>query len=131
LETAAEISVDGLLASAEEINGATIVVADLPGINSNRMRNLIDQLRQKEDRIAALLASTDEEKVTLVAGISRGLEEAGMHAGNWVREVSKIVGGGGGGKPSMAQAGGKLPDKLPEALEAARQFARSAVAPPP
>ncbi len=131
LETSAEISLDGLLASAEEINGATIVVADLPGINSNRMRNLIDQLRQKEDRIAALLASTDEEKVTLVAGISRGLEEAGMHAGNWVREVSKIVGGGGGGKPSMAQAGGKLPDKLPEALEAARQFARSAVAPPP
>jgi alanyl-tRNA synthetase len=125
LESSAAISLDGLLESGEQIDTATIVVADIPGANSNRMRNLIDQLRQKNENVAALLASTDGDKVTLVAGVSQQLEKAGMHAGNWVREVAKVVGGGGGGKPSMAQAGGKLPEKLPEALDTARQFARS------
>jgi alanyl-tRNA synthetase len=86
---------------------------------------LIDQLRKKGDSTAILLAAaTGEAKVLLVAGISRDLVERGCSAGNWVRQVAPIVGGGGGGKPDMAQAGGKLPDKLPEALEVARTAIR-------
>ena len=59
--------------------------------------------------------------MTLVAGVSRDLVARGLSAGNWVREVAPVVGGGGGGRPDMAQAGGKQPDKLPQALEKARQ----------
>ena len=86
------------------------------------MRQLIDQIRQKTGSSAVLLASSEgEDKVTLVAGVSKDLQEKGAHAGNWVRPVAKVLGGGGGGRPDMAQAGGKQPAKLPEALEQARQ----------
>ena len=59
--------------------------------------------------------------MTLVAGISRDLEADGLNAGAWIRSAAEVVGGRGGGKPDMAQAGGKHPEKLPDALEAARK----------
>ena len=61
-----------------------------------------------------------DDKAAIVAGFSRDLVDAGAHAGNWIGSVAEVVGGRGGGKPDMAQAGGKQPDKLPEALEVAR-----------
>ena len=64
-------------------------------------------------------------KVVLVAGVSRDLVEKGVSAGNWVRDVAPIVGGGGGGKADLAQAGGKQPEKLPEALAKAKEVARA------
>ena len=73
-----------------------------------------------------LLATAEgDDKVTLVAGVSRDLVEKGVSAGNWVRDVAPVVGGGGGGKPDLAQAGGKQPAKLPEALAKAREVART------
>jgi alanyl-tRNA synthetase len=74
--------------------------------------------------VAVLLGSREPDKVTLVAGISRDLEERGVNAGSWIRGVADIVGGRGGGKPDMAQAGGKHPEKLPQALEEARREIR-------
>ena len=68
-----------------------------------------------------------DDKVLLVAGISDQLGGAGLDAGQWVGAVAPVVGGGGGGKPAMAQAGGREPDKIPEALEKAKEFARTAV----
>ena len=65
-----------------------------------------------------------EGKVVLVAGVSRDLVEKGVSAGNWVRDVAPVVGGGGGGKPDLAQAGGKQPEKLPDALAKAKEVAR-------
>jgi alanyl-tRNA synthetase len=59
--------------------------------------------------------------VTLVAGISKELEARGLSAGDWIRDVAAVVGGKGGGRPDMAQAGGKLAAKLPEALDTARR----------
>ena len=59
--------------------------------------------------------------MVLVAGISRDLVDQGLNAGNWVREVAPLVGGGGGGKPDMAQAGGKEPEKIPDAVVKANQ----------
>jgi alanyl-tRNA synthetase len=67
------------------------------------------------------LASRADDKTTLVAGLTRDLVDRGLSAGDWIKSPAEVVGGRGGGKPDMAQAGGKLPDKLPEALEAARQ----------
>jgi alanyl-tRNA synthetase len=124
-----EISADSLLNSAQEIAGAKVIVAETPGANPNLMRQWIDQLRKKGGSLAVLLAAGQgEDKVTLVAGVTRDLVEKGVSAGNWVRDVAPVVGGGGGGKPDMAQAGGKSPDKLPEALEAARQVIKTMLA---
>jgi alanyl-tRNA synthetase len=84
------------------------------------MRQLIDQLRKTASPIAVLLASREEDKVTIVAGISRELEQKGLNAGDWIRSAAEIVGGRGGGRADMAQAGGKHPEKLPAALDAAK-----------
>ena len=72
--------------------------------------------------MAVLLANRQEEerKVTLIAGLCRDLVDRGLDAVAWVRVASAVVEGGGGGRPDMAQAGGKLPEKLPESLETAR-----------
>ncbi len=98
-----------------------MVIAEVPG-GPNELRQLIDQLRRKIAPVAVLLANRQEEeqKVTLIAGLSRELVERGLDAVAWVRLAASLVGGSGGGRPDMAQAGGKLPDKLPDALEAAR-----------
>ncbi len=114
------VSADDLLAQAEQIQGVRVVVAEVPGGTPAVMRQLIDQLRQKAAPVAVLLASAQGGKVLLVAGLSRDLPERGLDAGAWIRQVAPVVGGGGGGKPLMAQAGGKLPEKLPQALEQAR-----------
>ncbi len=117
----AAVSVDELLAGATEVAGTRIVVADARGGDAAAMRQYIDQLRRKASRIAVLLGSSEADKVTLVAGISRELEERGLSAGNWIKDAAAIVGGKGGGRADLAQAGGKFADKLPEALAAARK----------
>src|SRR5207302_9318121 len=97
-----------------------------PSANANLMRQLIDQIRKKASPSAVFLATTEgADKVILVAGVSRDLVEKGLSAGNWVRDVAPIVGGGGGGKPDLAQAGGKQPEKLAEALAKAREIAKA------
>ncbi len=119
---AGPITAESLLEHAVKIGEATVVVAEAPTAESGLMRQLIDQIRQKVGSSAVLLASSEgDSKVTLVAGVSKDLQEKGAHAGNWVRPVAQALGGGGGGRPDMAQAGGKQPAKLPEALEVARQ----------
>jgi alanyl-tRNA synthetase len=85
------------------------------------LRQLIDQARKKAGSAAVLLASRGDGKVVLVAGISRDLEGKGVNAGEWVRAAAKVVGGSGGGRADMAQAGGKDPEKLLAALDLARQ----------
>jgi alanyl-tRNA synthetase len=114
-------SVDQLLAEAAELGGVKVVIAEVPG-GPNDLRQLIDQLRRKAAPIAVLLANRQEEekKVTLIAGLSRDLVQLGLDAVEWVRATASVVDGGGGGRPDMAQAGGKLPEKLPAALEIAR-----------
>ena len=114
------ISADDLLADAKDSGGTKVVVADVAGANPNVIRQLIDQIRKKADSAAVLLAAAQgESKVMLVAGVTPDLVERGVSAGDWVRETAKVVGGSGGGRPDMAQAGGKDPSKLPQALDKA------------
>ncbi|MEX2172327.1 MAG: alanine--tRNA ligase [Pirellulales bacterium] len=121
-DEAGPLSADSLLEQATKHGEVTIVVAELPGVEPGLMRQLIDQIRQKASPAAVLLATRQgEDKLTLVAGISKDLQQRGVSAGNWIRPVAEAVGGGGGGRPDMAQAGGKHPEKLPEALETARK----------
>jgi alanyl-tRNA synthetase len=117
-------SADELLSSAVEVGGAKLIVAELPEAGADALRQLIDQLRRKAGPCAVLLASHTEGKVVLVAGITKDLESKGMNAGAWVREAAAVVGGSGGGRADMAQAGGKHPEKLPAALEAASASAQ-------
>ncbi len=120
------LSAETLLAGAEQVGGATVIVAEAPSANANLMRQLIDQIRKKTSSSAVFLATTEgADKVVLVAGVSRDLVEKGVSAGNWVRDVAPVVGGGGGGKPDLAQAGGKDAAKLPDALAKARQVVRT------
>ena len=89
------------------------------------MRGWIDQIRKKTDGpTAVLLAAVQGTKVLLVGGLSNALVDRGLKAGQWVGDTAKVVGGGGGGRPDMAQAGGKDPSKLPEAIEMAKQSMR-------
>ena len=120
LKSAGDVSADGLLEHAIEIQNATVVVAEAKGANPGLMRQLIDQIRKKvEPSAILLLAAQGEDKVVLVAGVSHALVEQGANAGNWVREVAPVVGGGGGGKPDMAQAGGKDASQIPAAIKKA------------
>jgi len=118
---AAGASPEELLAGAIDVGGTRVVVAEARGSDAGAMRQCIDQLRRKASPIAVLLGAVEADKVTLVAGISRELEARGLSAGVWIRDAATIVGGKGGGRPDLAQAGGKLAAKLPEALDTARR----------
>ena len=124
----AKTSVDDLLAGAREAGGAAVIIAAIEGTTADQMRVLIDGLRRKRpEGMAALLVTADEGKVQLVAGLSKDLVGRGLHAGNWLKKVAPIVGGGGGGRPDLAQAGGKNPEKIPAALEEAWNVVRAAL----
>src|SRR5262249_28272019 len=120
------VSAEDLLVTARTIGRATVVIEPLEDISPEEMRQLIDALRRKREKcLAVLLATASEGKVQLAAGLSRDLVERGMHAGNWLKEVAPLVGGGGGGRPDLAQAGGKSPEQIPAALERALESIRS------
>jgi alanyl-tRNA synthetase len=121
-EAAGPLDGDTLLAQAESIAGVPVVIAETPGVPPNQMRHLIDQVRQKSPTVAVLLVAPEgDAKVTLIAGLSKDLVDRGLSAGKWIGPVAKALGGGGGGHADMAQAGGKDPTKIPEALEVARR----------
>ncbi len=116
---------DRLLADAEDVAGTKVVIAEVSETGAAQLRELIDQLRRKAAPIAVLLASRqDEGRVTVIAGLSRDLVQKGLDAVKWIRPVADLVEGGGGGRPDMAQAGGKDAGRLPEALEKARATIR-------
>jgi len=101
-----------------------VLIGRAPQPEAQAMRNLCDRLRQK-GAAGMLLGGAAEGKVMLVAMVSEKLAALGLRADEWLKAVAPIVGGGGGGRATLAQAGGKLPDKLAEALVAAAQFARN------
>jgi alanyl-tRNA synthetase len=117
------LTIDDLLKLSEMVGDVRLVVAETPGANPGIMRQWIDQLRKDSDVPVAVLlgCKADEDKVTLIAAISPALVQRKLSAGKWIGPVAAIVGGGGGGKPDLAQAGGKHPEKLSEAIAAAKQ----------
>lgn len=118
-----QLNADDLIQTALSIGKVRAIVMEIPAANPNQLKLLIDQIRKKSEGIAVFFAtSPGPEKVLLVAGFSRDLVEQGLSAGEWIKATAPIVGGGGGGKPDLAQAGGKLPDKIPDVLEAAKKF---------
>ncbi|TWT39390.1 alanine--tRNA ligase [Blastopirellula retiformator] len=119
------LTADDLLAKAETVGSTKLIVSEAPGAGPNEMRGLIDQLRKKAAPCAVLLiAAQGDEKVMMVAGLSEEVVKSGGKAGAWVKEIATIVGGSGGGRPDMAQAGGKEPGKIADALAAAVAFGK-------
>jgi alanyl-tRNA synthetase len=106
---------DDLAARAAEVNGAKVLAATLEGVDAKALRETWDKLRDKLKSCVAVLAVAQEGKVSLLAGVSSDLT-AKVKAGELVNFVARQVGGKGGGRPDMAQAGGTQPEKLGEAL---------------
>ena len=112
-----------LLDAAPAFGVGKLIVGDLSGATSEQLLQAMDSLKKKAPSHAILVGSVDDGKVSFVAACSDDIIAMGLKAGDWVREAAKIAGGGGGGRPQMAQAGGKDPEKLAEALEVAKVFA--------
>ncbi len=111
---------DDLLAAATPVADFQVVAQAIDGATPDELRQWIDVLRRKvTTQLAVLLASSTEGKVNLAAGLTPDLVARGLNAGAWLKKVAPLVGGGGGGRPDLAQAGGKDPLRIPEALEAA------------
>lgn len=109
-------SLDELLAGKREINEFNVISAQLEGIEVDVLKDLGDRLKDKMPCAVVTLASIVEEKILFLVMVGQDAVERGAHAGNIVKAVAKVTGGGGGGKPNMAQAGGKDLSKLEEAL---------------
>jgi alanyl-tRNA synthetase len=116
--------VDELLAKAVDVAGVKIIVHQSADWDADAMRSQIDELRRKISPLAVLLGSDAGGKVLLIAALSKDLIERGLSAVEWVKAAAKAVGGSGGGRPDLAQAGGKFPDKLPQTMTDAVEYLR-------
>ena len=110
-----------LSSQAEDIGGVKVLTAHLEGADSNTLRDTLDQLKNKLGSAAIVLASSDGGKVKLIAGVSKDLTKT-IKAGDLVNIAAAEVGGKGGGRPDMAQAGGSDPAAIPQALAAAKSW---------
>jgi alanyl-tRNA synthetase len=119
---------DQLVAGAEEIGGIRVVVQAVDAMDSDSLRDLSDSVRQKLGDAAVVLGSADDGRVHLVANVAPSVVERGVKAGDVVRAAAQVAGGGGGGRDTMAQAGGRDPAKLPDALATARAEIEKALA---
>ena len=112
----AQNSLGDVMDQVVEVKGVKVLAAALEGVDMNGLRDLGDQLKTKLGEGVVMLASVKDGKVSLLAMVTDGAQKKGAHAGNLIKAAAAIVGGGGGGRPNMAQAGGKNPDKVPEAV---------------
>lgn len=113
---------DQLLEQVETVGAFKILVAEMQGVDPDSLKTAAERLLQKLGEGAVVLGSVPEpEKVSLVAAFSKSVNEKGLQAGKFIGAIAKLCGGGGGGRPNLAQAGGRDASKLPEALKTARQ----------
>ncbi|OCQ99239.1 alanine--tRNA ligase [Oscillatoriales cyanobacterium USR001] len=114
---------DQLLIGAESVGEFKIIVAELGNVDTEALKTAAERLQQKLGNAAVILASVPEpDKVSLVAAFSPDVNKKGLQAGKFIGQIAKICGGSGGGRPNLAQAGGRDPSKLKAALESARNL---------
>ena len=115
-------SLGDVMNQVREVSGVKLLAADVPDMDMNGLRNLGDKLKDKlGEGVVILASSTAPDKVSLVAMVSEEAVRKGAHAGNLVKELAVLVGGGGGGRPNMAQAGGKNAAGIPDAIAKAAE----------
>jgi alanyl-tRNA synthetase len=116
-EMLAHAKVSDLESQAKDVKGVKVLAIQVPGMDREQLRTLVDSLRNKLKSAVVLLASTEDSNVSIVAGVTKDLTSK-VHAGKLAGAVAQAVGGKGGGRPDMAEAGGKDPSGLGRALEA-------------
>ena len=115
----AKDSLGDVMSQVQEVNGVKVLASKVVGVDMNGLRGLGDQLKDKLGEGVVLIASEMDGKVNLMATATDGAQKKGAHAGNLIKAIAGLVGGGGGGRPGMAQAGGKNPAGIEEALKKA------------
>ena len=113
---AARSKADDLVTGARQVNGVAVVAGRIDGLDADGLRAVADRLRERLGSGIVLVGSVVDDKVNLIAAVTKDLTRR-FHAGKLVQEVARAVGGGGGGRPDLAQAGGKEPAKLDAALD--------------
>ncbi|MCP5004494.1 MAG: alanine--tRNA ligase [Planctomycetes bacterium] len=116
-----------IIANIREIEGVSIVTEMVGGTDKAGLRKIVDILKKRLPSAAIVLGAVDDGRVTIVTAFSNDLVKSGLHAGNLAKEIAKIIGGGGGGRADMAQAGGKFPKKVDEAFDFAVTFLRNVI----
>jgi len=113
----ARAQVAELESAVKEMKGVKVLAVQVPGMDREQLRTLVDSLRAKWKSMVVVLASSEDSNVSIVSGVTKDLTSR-VHAGKLVGAVAQAVGGKGGGRPDMAEGGGKNPSALPAALEA-------------
>ena len=108
---------DDLIKSSKEINGVKLVTKQFDGASIDDLRGLSDSIKAEYKSIVMVFATVNGPKVTLMVSVTDDLLEKGYHAGNMIKQIAAVCGGGGGGKADMAQAGAKDASKLSEAFK--------------
>jgi alanyl-tRNA synthetase len=121
------LEASSLTEQVEEIKGVKVLAAKVNGVDMDNLRNMVDDLKTKLGSGIVVLGSVKDDKVNIVAGVTSDLVQKGLHAGKAVKEVAVRCGGGGGGRPDMAQAGGKNPAQLAEALEFVKSWVQEQI----
>lgn len=114
-----------ILEKVKDIGGIKLLAEQVNAKDMNHLRTMVDELKVKLGSAVIVLGAVQNEKVNISAGVTKDLIERGFHAGKIVKQVAEACGGGGGGRPDMAQAGGKQPEKLEEALSSAEEWVKS------
>ena len=115
----AKDSLGDVMSQVREVNGVKVLASRVAGVDMNGLRGLGDQLKDKLGEGVVVIASEQDGKVNLMATATDGAQKQGAHAGNLIKAIAGLVGGGGGGRPNMAQAGGKNPAGIEDALKKA------------
>ncbi|MFP5493410.1 alanine--tRNA ligase [Parvimonas sp. G1641] len=118
-------SLDSFIAEKKDIDGISFIAKKVEFENQNDLRDLIDKLRDKLGTSVIVFANVYQEKLTFTVGVSKDLNARKINAGNIVKEVAKLVGGNGGGRPDIASAGGKDLSKVDFALEKAEEILKA------
>ena len=118
---AAKDALGDVMNQVQEVNGVKLLATAVEDVDMNGLRELGDQLKEKVGDGVVVIASSANGKVNLIAMATDAAMEKGAHAGNLIKGIAALVGGGGGGRPNMAQAGGKNPAGIPDAIAKAAE----------
>lgn len=119
---ASKNQVDGLLDKVKEVNGVKVLACEVEAADMNSLRDMSDMFRDKLQSGVVVLGAKSDSGVNLIVAATKDMTQQGIHAGKMIKEIAKVTGGGGGGRPDMAQAGGKDYSKLAEALSLAEEL---------
>lgn len=119
------IEAGNLTDSVMKVDGVNVLAAKVNVADMNNLRTMMDDLKNKLESAVIVLVSVNDDKVNILAGVTKDLISQGYHAGKLVKEVASRCGGGGGGRPDMAQAGGKNPAQVEEALAFVQEYVKS------